>query len=73
MTIGTLIGSVADPDLFGFVHFGQPDPFHETDAGSKKSAKIMENVHKNQTKYLNFFFKDIKLMFNGHTYLPLNN
>ena len=32
--------SVSDPDLF---HFCQPDPdpFHETDAGSKKSAKIM--------------------------------
>ena len=39
-------------------HFGQPDPdpdpFHETDLetdpGSNKSAKIMENFHKNQTK-----------------------
>ena len=37
-------------------HFGQPDPDpdHETDSetdpGSNKSAKIMENFHKNQTK-----------------------
>ena len=32
--------------------FGQPDPdlFHETDPGSKKLAKIMENVHKKQPK-----------------------
>ena len=27
-------------------HFGQPDP----DPGNKKSAKIMENSHKNQLK-----------------------
>ena len=35
--------SVADPDPF---NFGQPDP----DPGSKKSSKIMENLHKNQPK-----------------------
>ena len=34
--------------------FGQSDPdlFHETDPGSKKSAKIMENVNKTQPKSL---------------------
>ena len=37
----TLIISVSDP-----FHFVQPDP----DPGSKKSAKIMENFHKNQPK-----------------------
>ena len=57
------------------IHFGQPDPdpFHETDPASKKSAKIMENFHKNQPKpqeYHTFFFKNIKLLFNGHKYLP---
>ena len=30
------------------VHFGQPDP------GSQKSAKIMENFHKNQPKSLEY-------------------
>ena len=37
-------------------HFGQPDP----DPDSKKSAKIMENIHKNQPKtqeYHTFFRK----------------
>ena len=44
-------GSVADPDPF---NFGQHDP----DPGSKKSAKIMENIHQNQPKsqeYHTFF------------------
>ena len=44
---------VSDPDPF---HFGQPDP----DPGSKKSVKIIENVHKNQSKsqkYHTFFRK----------------
>ena len=65
--------SVADPDPF---HFGQPDPdpFHEKDPGSKKSTEIMENFHKkiyqNQKNIMFFFFKNNKLMFNGHKYLP---
>ena len=53
-------------------HFGQPDP----DPGSKKSAKIMENFHKNQTKseeYHTFIFKNNKLMFEGHNIYPINN
>ena len=49
----SLVSSAADP-----FNFGQPDPesdpFHETDPetelGSKKSAKIMENIHQNQPK-----------------------
>ena len=57
-------------DLF---HFGQLDLdlFHETDPGSKKSAKNMENIHKNQTKSEEYhiFFTSIKLLFNGHKYL----
>ena len=35
--------SVSDPDL---IHFGQSEP----DPGSKKLAKIMENLHKIQPK-----------------------
>ena len=49
--------------------FDQPDP--ETDPGSKKSDKIIENFHKNQSKSLchTFFsLKNIKLMFNGQKY-----
>ena len=44
-------GSVSDPDL---------DPFHETNPGVKKSAKIIEYFHKNQQKtqeYHAFFSK----------------
>ena len=47
---------VADPEPDPFL-FGQPDP----DPGSKKSAKISENVHKNQPKSLEyhvFFFQN---------------
>ena len=48
-----IAGSVSDPDPF---HFGGlKDPCHETDytdtdQGGKKSAKTMENSHKNQPK-----------------------
>ena len=54
-----MVTSVSDPDPF---HFGQPDPdpFHETDPGSTKSAKILENFHKNKPKsqeYHTFFSK----------------
>ena len=48
-----------DQDPF---HFGNPDPFNETDPGKQQSAKIMENVHKNQPKsqkYHIFFFAKI--------------
>ena len=34
-------------DPFNFGH-PDPDPFHETEPGSKKSANFMENFHKNQ-------------------------
>ena len=57
-------------------HFDQPDPFHETDPetdpGSKKSAKIMENFHKNQPKTQEYhtFFENIIFLYNGHKYLP---
>ena len=49
------------------------DPFHfGLDPGSKKLAKIMENFHKNKPKSSEYrtFFKNNKLMFNGHEYLP---
>ena len=53
--------SVSDLDPF---HFGNPDPdpFYKTDPGSKKSAKIIKNFHKNQPKsqeYHIFFFAKI--------------
>ena len=35
--------SASDPDPF---YFDLPDPFHETDPGSKQLAKIMENSRK---------------------------
>ena len=65
--------SVSNPDPF---HFGQPDPFHETDPGSKKSAKIMENFHKNQPKsqdYYLFFSKNIKLLLTDINIYLINN
>ena len=48
--------------------------FHETDPSSKKSAKIMKNFYKNQPKSqeCHTFFVNIKLLFNGHKYLPLH-
>ena len=66
--------SVADPDTDPDpFHFGQPDP----DPGSNKSAKIMENFHKNQPKSLEyhtfFFFKTIKLMFTDINIYSINN
>ena len=52
--------SVSDPDQFRFGH--------ETDPGSKKSAKSWKN-HKN---IINFLLQNIKLTFNGLKYLPHN-
>ena len=49
------------------IHFGQLDP----DPGSKKSAKIMKistKINQNHNNTIHFF-KNIKLMFNGHKYL----
>ena len=64
--------NVANPDPF---NFGKPDPdsFYETDwetnqGSTKSSAKIMENFNKNYKNIIHFFY--IKLMFNGHKYLP---
>ena len=44
--------------------FGQPDPdsFHETDPGKKKSVKIMENFYKNQPKSWKISTKSTKIM-----------
>ena len=67
--VSVVIVSVADPDPF---HFGQPDP----GTGSKKSAKIMENVHKKTTKIIRIsyiFFKTIKLMFTDINIYSINN
>ena len=52
MTLFLIIGlsSVADlnPHPFGsfFFDLPDPDPLHETEPGSKKSAKILQNLHK---------------------------
>ena len=56
-----LEGSVADPDPFPL---GQPDPdpFYEEDLGNKKSAKIMENSHKNQTKPQEYHILSSKIL-----------
>ena len=47
------------------------------DPGSKKSALIMENFHKNQPKSLELisyiYFKTIKLMFTDIDIYPINN
>ena len=44
-------------------HFDQPDPdaVHKTSPGSKKSAIIMKNFHKNQPKILNLCLRDINI------------
>ena len=46
-------------------HFGHPDPV------SKTSAKIMENIHKNN-QYISYhiFFSKSKFLFYGKKYLP---
>ena len=43
-------------------YFSLPD----TDSGSKKSAKIMENSHKNQPKSWKIHNKSTKIMENSH-------
>ena len=56
--------------------FGIRIRFNETDPGSKKSGKIMENFHKNQPEsleYHTFVFKTIKLMFTDIKIFPINN
>ena len=65
----TLDISVADPDPFG------PVSFWSAGSGWQKSAKIMENFHKNQPKlleYHKFFFKTIKLVFTDINISPIN-
>ena len=58
----------------GSVSFGQPDPFHETDPdtdpGSNKLSKMFPKINQNHKNIILFFFKNIKLMLNGHEYLP---
>ena len=58
-------------------HFGQPDPdpFNETDQVSKKSAKFIENFHKNQPKskeYHTFLSKILNLCLTGINIYPIN-
>ena len=52
-------------------HFGNPDLFNETDPGSKKSVKIMENFHRNQPKSQEYLYilQKYLILFNGHNYL----
>ena len=50
--------SFSDP-----LHFSQPDPFLKTDLGSKKSAKIMENFHKNHKNIIHFHKKTKQIIF----------
>ena len=66
-----LSSSVADPDPFGFDHFGQPNP----DPGSKKFQNHGRFPQKS-TKIIrisNIFFKTIKLMFTDINIYPINN
>ena len=44
--------NVTDRILMDPFHFGlpDPDPFHETDLGSKNQLKSWKNSHKNQQK-----------------------
>ena len=56
--------------------FGIRIRFNETDPGSKKSGKIMENFHKNQPESLEYhtlFLKLLQLMFTDIDIYSINN